>query len=101
MSLVTGYTSYIFLAENEEGNDEEEREEDEWDVCSDVLGVVTDLLVHLNTSTNCCLGEDTSNCNPPALTAPTNHTTSGSGRISAHEGAGRDNTQLPEALLSL
>ncbi len=40
-------------------------------VCSDVVGMVTELLVHLNVSSDCCLEhENISECATPTTNAP-------------------------------
>jgi len=61
-----------------------EEEEEEEGLCSDVVTVVTELLIHLNVSTECCLEqENVSICATPTTSAPT---TVASNRISTSEG---------------
>ena len=69
------------VGEHQDEEEEEDHEEEEG-VCSDVYGLVKELLLHLNVSTPCCLGEDPSKCG----TAPTTSAPSTSTRISVSEG---------------
>ncbi len=53
-------------------------------VCGDVVGIVTELLIHLNVSTVCCLEqENTSKCVTPTTQAPP---TTKSNRVSTSQG---------------